>query len=94
MQNLEQVKDERFSLSYLKETLNELSIKLNIDEPQTNFDWLVKIVYDLRNSQGFYYRLWKNLCSVDICTLSCYIDDINSASKFNDVVNVIMYLEG
>lgn len=94
MQNLEQIKDERFSLSYLKETLNELDIKLNIDQPETNFDWLVNAVYNLRNSQGFYSRLWKNLCSIDMSTLSCYIDDINSIDKFNDIIDVVMFLEG
>lgn len=93
MQNLEQVKDERFSYDYLKETLDELNIRLNINEPQNNFDWLVKTVYDLRNSQDYYSRLWKNLCSIDINTLFCYVDDINSLDKFDDIIDVVMYLE-
>lgn len=94
MQNLEQVKDERFSLSYLEETIKDLNVELNINEPQNNFDWLVKTVYVLRNSQGFYNRLWRNLCTIDMSSLSCYIDDINSLDKFNDTIDVIMVLEG
>lgn len=92
--NLEQVKDERFSYSYLRENMESLGIELNINEPQTNFDWLIKTVYDLRNSQGFYYRLWINLCSIDMSTLSCYIDEVNFLDKFNDAIDVILYLEG
>lgn len=92
--NLEQIKDERFSFNYLKETLSDLGIELNTNEPKNNFDWVVKTVYNLRNSQGFYSRLWRNLCSIDMSTLSCYIDDINSTDKFNDMVDVILFLEG
>lgn len=92
--DLEQLKSEKFTLDYLKKELSELGIELNTDEPQTNFDMLVKTIYDLRNSQGGYSRLWITLCTIDSFALHELMNEFNSFEKFNDTIDVILYLEG
>lgn len=54
---------------------------------------LMGVVASLKNSQGFYSRLWANLSSMSEEELD-ELDEFVSKQTFNDEVDVILFLEG
>lgn len=64
-------------------------------ETKNNWSLFYKTVSTLANSQGFYSRIWSELSEMSDSELSEIKDKINNLdTKFNDTVDVIMFLEG
>lgn len=59
-------------------------------ERYKNFARLFNVVYSLKNSQGFYSRLYNDLVNLSEDEIS---DIENELPDFYDEVDVIMYLE-
>lgn len=58
----------------------------------SNYKLFFDTIKDLSKSQGFYYRLFKQLISVDIDE-DKRIELINKLPDFKDSVDVILWLE-
>lgn len=62
---------------------------------KTNWDVFYNTIKDLSGSQGFYSELYNSIKSWDKDTLQEKIDIVNNLDiKFNEPVDVILYLEG
>lgn len=53
----------------------------------------IQTIYDLRNSQGFYSRIYDALCDTDKDTLDELIK-VLCKEDFKDTLDVVMWLEG
>ena len=53
----------------------------------------IQTIYDLRNSQGFYSRIYDALCDTDKDTIDELIK-VLCKEDFKDTLDVIMWLEG
>lgn len=61
-------------------------------ELKTNYDLFIETIYNLKNSQGFYQRLWNSIQQQDEKVLKDYLNNLNI--KFQDNVDVILWIEG
>ena len=53
----------------------------------------IQTIYDLRNSQGFYSRIYDALCDTDESTIDELIK-VLCKEDFKDTLDVVMWLEG
>ena len=53
----------------------------------------IQTIYDLRNSQGFYSRIYDALCDTDKDTIDELIK-VLCKEDFKDTLDVVMWLEG
>ena len=53
----------------------------------------IQTIYDLRNSQGFYSRIYGALCDTDKDTIDELIK-VLCKEDFKDTLDVVMWLEG
>lgn len=61
----------------------------------TNYELFLNVVNSLKNSQGFYSRLYNQIQEMDDEQRLELEEQINNIEpKFKDVVDVILYLEG
>ena len=62
---------------------------------KTNWDVFYNTIKDLSGAQGFYSRLYDTIEGWDEDTLKEKIDIVNNLDvKFNEPVDVVLYLEG
>ena len=65
------------------------------EQTKTNWDVFYNTIKNLSGSQGFYSRLYDTIESWDADTLKEKMDMVNNLdTKFNEPVDVILYLEG
>lgn len=65
------------------------------EKTKTNWDVFYNTIKDLSSSQGFYSRLYSTIESWDADTLKEKMDMVNNLdTKFNEPVDVVLYLEG
>lgn len=65
------------------------------EQTKTNWDVFKDTIYSLSHSQGFYSRLRARIEDMDKMELDELIEKVNNLNtKFNDPVDVILYLEG
>lgn len=65
------------------------------EKTKTNWDVFYNTIKTLSSSQGFYSRLYSIIESWDEDTLKEKIDIVNNLdTKFNEPVDVVLYLEG
>lgn len=65
------------------------------EKTKTNWDVFYNTIKDLSGSQGFYSRLYSTIESWDADTLKEKMDMVNNLdTKFNEPVDVVLYLEG
>ena len=65
------------------------------EQTKTNWDVFYNTIKNLSGSQGFYTRLYNEIESWDADTLKEKIDIVNNLdTKFNEPVDVVLYLEG
>lgn len=61
---------------------------------KTNFEVFMETVKNLSSSQGFYSRLWNTICEMSEDDLDRAKEQLNNLdTKFNDSVDVVMFLE-
>ena len=53
----------------------------------------IQTIYDFRNSQGFYSRIYDALCDTDESTIDELIK-VLCKEDFKDTLDVVMWLEG
>lgn len=61
---------------------------------KTSYDIFVQTIKGLASSQGFYSRMYTNLCDMSDEERNELRDTINKEHNFKDSLDVIMWLEG
>lgn len=70
-------------------------MKYTKENNNTNYELFLNTVNSLKNSQGFYSRLYNQIQEMDDEQKLKLQEQINNIEpKFKDVVDVILYLEG
>lgn len=70
-------------------------MKYTKENNNTNYELFLNTVNSLKNSQGFYSRLYNQIQEMDDEQRLELEEQINNIEpKFKDVVDVILYLEG
>lgn len=61
---------------------------------KTNFNLFMDTVKSLKNSQGFYSRLYAQIDAMDELELQELEENLNSLDvQFNDMIDVVQFLE-
>ena len=60
---------------------------------KTNYEIFIETVNGLKNSQGFYSRLARNLEEMDKDTKVSLEQTLNSLPQWNDQLDCVLYLE-
>lgn len=65
-----------------------------MNEVKSNYEMFLDCVNSLKNSQGFYSRLARDLNEMDEEDKEALKEHLNNQPQFKDPVDVIMFIEG